>query len=280
MEGMTPPTDLTTIPGLIGAWESGLLAVADLCDGLDDRQWGAATPCAGWTVGDVVAHLIDVEDLVGGEPRPEHEPDWAALPHAVGPMGKANEIGVDLRRGRPRTDVLAELRAVIVRRRAQLEETPHDEQVASVFGTSMSLERVVRMRTFDIWVHEQDIRSAIGSDGAWDSPSARVALAQMTRALPYVWGRTVKAPEGSVLRLIVTGPGLEAAEAVVIDADGRGAPTSTDEPPTVELIASWPTVMRLMCGRANGADDIRERITLTGDPDLALRLLPALVIAP
>ena len=43
-------------------------------------------------------------------------------------------------------------------------------------------------RTFDTWVHEQDIRSAIGEEGGWDTDPARVASLQMIRALPYVLG--------------------------------------------------------------------------------------------
>jgi len=51
--------------------------------------------------------------------------------------------------------------------------------------------------------------------------------------------------------------------------------------PAVSLTLSWPDFMRLANGRV-AVDDpaLRERLSLTGDPDLAEALLPALSIAP
>ena len=150
-----------TTHDLIEAWDSGLRGMLGLCETLSDQQWAAPTPCPGWSVADIVAHTIDVEQTVGGYPRPEHALDLVGLPHARG-LGELTEIGVDYRRGRPREQVLDELRAVLPVRRGQLDATPAGAEVVGPFLSTMPLERVLRMRIFDIWVHEQDIRTAIG----------------------------------------------------------------------------------------------------------------------
>ena len=79
---------------------------------------GCPTPCPGWSVGDVVAHLIDIEQLMAGSPRPDHEPDWASLPHVQADFGRFTEVGVDCRRAHAREDVLAELQETIALRRS------------------------------------------------------------------------------------------------------------------------------------------------------------------
>ena len=138
------------------------------------------------------------------------------------------------------------------------------------------------MRTFDAWVHGQDIRAAIGRDGDWDTAAAVVAFQQMAQALPYVWGKTLKAPAASTVRVTVTGPGLEAELAAWVDPDsGRGAACAPPEAATVHLSLSWPDYMRLSCGRIDPDEPaLRERITVSGDASLGEALVRALSIAP
>jgi uncharacterized protein (TIGR03083 family) len=195
-------------------------------------------------------------------------------------VGALIEIGVDYRRGMPATDVLAELRDIIAVRRTQLDDLPEGEPVIGPFGNPTTLDRLLRIRVFDMWAHEQDIRAALGTDGAWATRPAQVSLEQMLRALPYVWARTVAAPEGSTLRIEVTGS-LEADVTIAAEADGKGAVVATADVPTVLLQCTWPDFMRLCCGRVDVDDpDLRSRITLAGAPALATALLPALAITP
>jgi uncharacterized protein (TIGR03083 family) len=278
---MTFPGDAPTVPDLIDAWQSAASGVIALGESLTEAQWQAQTPCPGWSVADVVAHCIDVEEVVGGCPRPDHQVDLTALPHARGPIGELTEIGVDYRRGRPSTDLLAEFRSVVEERRRQLDRTPQDAEVMGPFLASMPIERLLRMRTFDLWVHTQDIRAAVGRDGDWDTPGAVIAFQQMTRAIPFAWARNAKAPTGATVRVQVTGPDLTADVSAIVDGDGRGRPTVPVESPAVTLVVSWPDFMRLACGRIDPGDPgLRDRIELTGDAALGAALLPALSIAP
>lgn len=274
------PLENLTQSELIDIWQEQADSIVQLCQSLDAAQWAAPTPCAGWNAGDIPAHVIDIESLLAQLPRPDHQVDTSTLPHVKNDVGSFTELGVDYRRGMPAADVLSELRDVIVVRRAQLDGLPEDEPVVGPFGNPTTVDRLLRIRIFDMWAHEQDIRTAIGSDGGWSTRPAQVSLEQILRGLPYVWARTVGAPEGSTVRVEVTDP-LEVDVTVAAMADGKGAVVATVDDPTVRLQCTWPDFMRLGCGRVDVDDPaLRSRISLTGDPALAQALLPALAITP
>lgn len=278
---MDPTTISPTIPELIATWRSAIQDMEDVCEPLSEDQWRKPTPCPGWTVGDVVAHTADVESFMAGEPRPEHAPDWEALPHATGPFGQFTEVGVDYRRSWPKDAVLAELRSRADDRRAQVASLPADAQVPGVTGKLVPLPRMIRTRTFDVWVHEQDIRAAIGEEGHWGTAPAVVAFQQMAGALPYVWAKGVGAPASAVVHLTITGPELEADLFATIDEEGKGVASSPAQAATVHLTLSWPDYMRLSSGRVDVTDShVRGRIMITGDADLAESLLEELTITP
>ena len=273
-------------PEMIDIWQEAATRVADLADQVGDGQWTAPTPCPGWSVADVVAHVIDIEQLLAGSPRPEHaetwqEPDWAALPHAQGDFGRFTEIGVDHRRGRSRAEVVAELRATVSERRGQLDAVPPGADVIGPMGNPTTLDRLLRMRILDIWMHEQDIRAATGLNGGWDSRPAWISYQQIRAALPVVWSKKVGAPGGDVVRIDVTGPGVVATMAAVTGPDGRGALIDPPELAAVALRVSWPDLVSLAAGRVDPADPaVEARLSLDGDPGLGEALLKALTITP
>jgi uncharacterized protein (TIGR03083 family) len=278
---MDPTTIDPSVPELITTWRSAIQDMVELSETLSDSEWNKPTPCPGWNVADVVAHTADIESLMAGEARPEHEVDWDALPHAASAFGRFAEVGVDYRRGRGKGEMLAELETRADSRRAQLNALPSDAEVIGVTGKLVPISRMLRTRIFDIWAHEQDIRSAVAKDGHWSTAPAVISFQQMVTALPYVWSKGVGAPAGSVVRVTVTGPELESDLYAVIDAAGRGvagAPTSEVD---LHLTVSWPDYTGLSCGRL-AIDDpkLRDRITLTGDPELGERLLGEMAITP
>ena len=249
---------------------------------LDSEQWLAPTSCPGWTVADVIAHLVDIESLLAGDPRPDHVPNWAELPHAESDFGRYTEVGVDARRVSTQEQLLAEFDVILQRRRDQLASGSHelDSQVPGFLGASIPLSRLLHMRVFDSWIHSQDIRDAVGQVGAIDSPGARVTRTMMLDSLPRIWGKAVQAPVGSVLEVQITGPGLEAQTQVVIGADGRAAFT-TDEVADVELFMSWPCAVRVMAGRTTSAAALVDAtMRAQGDQALIDRLVINLSIAP
>lgn len=270
--------------GLVGAWRTSVLDIQGVASRLEPRQWQLATPCPGWTIADIVAHVIDAESMIAGDPRPAHEPDWPALPHVTSDFARMTEVGVDARRGQSPDELLAELDQSIARRVDQLASGPRDldAEVSAFTAATLPLGRLLTMRTFDTWVHSQDIRDAIGQPGCLGSPGAKVTAALMLQALPRIWAKGIRAEIGSVLYVEVLGPEIITTAIVEVMPDGRAVLTEgqpgAGHPADVTLRATWPALMHLMAGRPlpSQATDVK----VDGDPSLADRLVPALNIAP
>ena len=105
-------------------WDQAIGNFATFVSTVDD--WEIASPCPGWSVSDLVAHIIDLESQLAGDPPPEHTPDWSSLTHVSSDFGRFNEIGVDYRRGSSRESLLAELTDCHTRARERLSSLPSD----------------------------------------------------------------------------------------------------------------------------------------------------------
>jgi uncharacterized protein (TIGR03083 family) len=263
---------------LFAAWRAASTDFMDLVTPLSQEEWDAPTALPGWSVGDIVAHVGWIEGMLIGEFDPPHEPDWSALPHAVSDFGKITEVPVDLRRSWTREAVLVELADRISRRTAALEDGPHDAslEVMGPLGPA-PLGRVLRMRSLDTWVHEQDIRDALGRPGHLDSLGAQATAAQLLPGLGKVWGKLAGAQPGQVLEVVITGPGIEGGAIVAVSDDGRARMVDDDlldqaGAATVTLTMSWPAYLALSCGRGD-AHPWREQVSVSGDPQLAARTL-------
>lgn len=263
---------------LFAAWRSASADFLDLVTPLSQAEWDAPTALPGWSVGDIVAHVGWIEGMLIGEFDPPHEPDWTALPHVVSDFGKITEVPVDLRRSWAREAVLIELADRIARRTAELESGPRDASI-EVMGPlgAAPLGRVLRMRTLDTWVHEQDIRDALGRPGHLDTLGAQATAAQLLPGLGKVWAKLAGAQPGQVLDVRVTGPGIEGGAVVAVGEDGRARMVGDDlldqaGAATVTLAMSWPAYLALSCGRGD-AHAWREQVSVSGDPELAARTL-------
>ena len=268
---------------LLAAWEGGLHAVAALGRALSPQQWAASTECPGWSCGDVVAHLAWIEAMLAGRPDPAHEPDWATLPQADNDFSRMTETGVDIRRGRPQLDVCAELDDMADVRLSQimrLEPLALDTPVMGVFGKDVPIERNLRMRTFDTWMHEQDIRRAAAMPGALASAGAQCAAVQIAAAIPFMWAKNASAPVGTTLRIDVAGD-ISFIRFAVVSAEGKGVTCDSVDSPTVAVSTDWETFARLAGGRLDVSDPaVLSRISLSGDQELAKRLPAAFAITP
>lgn len=264
---------------LIRIWSDEISTIIDLVTPLTEQQWNAPTPCPGWSVGDLVAHLCDIEQMLAQESRPEHEPDWDRLPHATGQIGRFTEVGVDWRRGRSPRQVIEELRETRDRRRAQIDATPEGAEVMSPLGRPSTLERVLRMRILDSWVHEQDIRDATALPGGMTSDAAIVTLQQFLEGLPKVWAKQTGAPTGAVLHLVITdvGRGVEAWASV--DDAGQGVACTPVDQPDVTVSLGWEDYLALSAGRVPPSV-LRNRIHVEGDVALGDQLLQSMTITP
>jgi hypothetical protein len=94
----------------------------------------------------------------------------------------------------------------------------------------------MRVRTFDCWMHEHDIREAVGeraTEKGLDGADSRLALDEIAASMGFVVGKLGGAPEGSRVRLELTGPlartinvSVQGKARVVDDFDGAD-PTAT-----------------------------------------------------
>ena len=81
--------------------------------------------------------------------------------------------------------------------------------------------RFMRIRVFDCWMHEQDIRAAVqrpSSDEDLDGPASQLSLDEIAATMGYVVGKLAKAPDGSRVLFELTGP---LARGIRVSVDGR-----------------------------------------------------------
>lgn len=265
---------------LVGAWEHTARALLDLGRDCDEEDFAAATDCPGWDVQDQLAHVTGVESWLLGRAEPEHDlPEYA---HVHGDFGRRVELAVDVRRSLPGAEVVLELAEVVEARLRWLQQDAPDLDgpAASPFG-EMPLREVLRLRTFDIWVHEQDVRAALARPGGLASPAAAVAVARMRRQLPQVLARGAGVEPGRTVVLQVKGP-VAFTEAVRVDAgeDGRPRGTVLPEPPEapdVRVVIGTEAYTRRSAGRWDVARTASE---VVGDAELGGRVLAGLAFTP
>jgi uncharacterized protein (TIGR03083 family) len=243
-----------------------------LCAGLPDRDWDLPTGCPGWTVKDHLSHVIDYEARALGRQAPDHDP--GDLPYLRNDMGRANEVGVDARRGRPGAAVLAEFREVTAERLARLgrlTEREAGEQTMTPAGPG-TVADLLTLRVMDSWSHEQDIRRAVGRPGHCDGPAVVESVAYFARFLPYVVGKRAAAPDGSKVVFRVGGLDPVAVEVTA----GRGRVAADPGGATVTLAIPVATFAALIGGRGDAPADAG----ITGDRQLGQRVLDSMGIMP
>ncbi|MEU8993640.1 maleylpyruvate isomerase family mycothiol-dependent enzyme [Streptomyces caniferus] len=274
---------MTVHPSLqssIDAWTHSIEAITELVTPLVEGEWNGATGLPGWSVRDVVSHVIGLECEMLGDPRPIH-----TLPrdlyHVRSESARRMEVQVDVRRHHTAPEMLSELEYTVIRRSRQLrnESRQPDAVVRSPLGEDRSLEFVLQQRAFDVWVHEQDLRRVLGKPGNLDSPGAYVTRDLLVKALPGIVAKRAQAPADSAVVFDVSGP-LEFLRTVRLDAEGKATiDGSVSLGPTVTLALDWDTFHQLACGRVRPAA-VAEQIKIDGDDALAQSILNNLAVTP
>jgi len=234
---------------------------------LDAGEWDLPTDCPGWTVRDQFSHLIGTESILLGRSSPPPAP--TALPYVKNPIGELNEAWVEERRGWPSTQVLAEFEEVTAARLAAL-RAMSDEQLA-VVGPSpigqVPYATFMDVRVMDCWVHEQDIRRAVGRPGGLAGPAAEAALRRLTSSLGFVVGKRVSPPEGTSVVVELSGPVTRTVAVTV--TGGRAVAGDPPASPSVTIATDGETYACLANGRWTGAQAVeRGRLSFVGDAAL------------
>jgi uncharacterized protein (TIGR03083 family) len=260
------------LSGLFTVWDS----IDALLDGLPESRWQAATPLPGWDVKAVVAHMIGTESFLAGIAAPQPDIDVAALDHVRNEIGVMNECWVRHLSGESGAGVLERFCAVTNDRRAALAGMSDGEWNA-VTATPVGPEsygRFMRVRAFDCWMHEQDIREALSrpsSDDELDGAASQLSLDEIAATMGYVVGKLAKAPDGSRILFELTGP---VARSIRVDVNGRAQLVEdfAGQEPTATIRLDGLQFTRLSGGRPMSPARSQD-IELGGDKDLATQVV-------
>lgn len=242
----------------------------DLLTSLSDEEWQAPTVCPGWTVHDVVTHVLHdhLRRLSDGRDRYQAAAPFEGSHDDIATLvNRANEEFVRAnRRTSPRVlvDLVDHVGPAVDAYWSTIdldEPAALDVSWADAEGPSPAWLDIAREYT-EYWTHEQQVRDAVTRDTATAADLTRPALDALARAL-HLSLRDVVRPEDSVAVLRVDGEGVWA-----VRSDGRSwVHTDASDDAVATVTMSADTFWRLAT-RGITPDEARGRATLDGDADV------------
>jgi uncharacterized protein (TIGR03083 family) len=253
----------------------------DLLQDLLRSHWAAPTSCPGWSVKDIVAHVLgdDFGSLSGG--RDGHTAFWFTgdeWDELVAYINRQNEAWVAAMR-RLSPDLLIEL-LVYTGTRTQIYFEGLDMSAA---GPTVSWAgpgphpiwlHVAREYT-ERWLHQMQVREAVGASGLYDRALFQPVLATFVHALPVAL-RDTPAPPGTRVEVLVRG---EAGDVwTVVCGHGGwalhpGGSSSAAARVTLDQVTAWK-----LWTKGVSPEKARDRVTFEGDQGLGERVLRAVAI--
>ncbi|MBA2954796.1 maleylpyruvate isomerase family mycothiol-dependent enzyme [Nocardioides sp. MAH-18] len=272
-----PANDRAVLAGYVDVWWQAINDFTTLLEELPPEAWSQPTDLAGWDVRAVASHVAHLEGILAGSP--EETADVGEPPHVTGLMGLYTEIGVVNRREASPDALINEIRsAATARHTALLADPPTDPagKPEPIFGgVPWDWRTLLRNRPLDVWMHEQDVRRAVGRPGGMDSPAAVHTAEYLAETLGYVLAKRVGAPAGTTAVLELEGSG---PFAFTVNDAGRGAPLAeVPADPTVTLRMSREAFIRLAGGRC---EPVPGTVTITGNDALGARIVGAMATTP
>jgi uncharacterized protein (TIGR03083 family) len=241
------------------------------------ESYDALTPCPGWSMKDVLSHLVGFEKMLHGEPVPAHRGEW---PHYVhNPIGEFNEAFVQANRDRPGIDVLDDLRDQCARSIAALRALGDAgwEKVGWSPEGERPYHRFQETRVVDSWIHLQDIRDALLQPEDDHGPGEEIVVNRFESTLPFIVGKRMKSPDGTLVRVNLSGRLARSVSIGVVD--GRALALSGGaHAPTLEITTPVALFWRRGAGRISAAAFLAASATdVRGDHAMASAFADALV---
>lgn len=246
-------------------------AIDALFSGLDDEDYATPTCLTGWDVKDQLSHILSTEAMLSGEPAPDV--DVSHLPHLRNAIATSNEAWVESLRSTPGPEVLERFRTVTAGRLAVLDRSTQADFDAPSWtpaGPDETFGRFMRIRHYDCFTHEHDVRVAVHAPDRDDRDHVRSALDEVATGLGYIVGRKAGLPVGSTVRIQVEGP---VEQTWLLDIPERARVVDhLDGEPTVSLRLPAMLFLRLTAGRVGAEPYLGSDILMGGDEGLARQL--------
>jgi uncharacterized protein (TIGR03083 family) len=132
--------------------------------------------------------------------------------------------------------------------------------------------RFMQIRVFDCWLHEQDIRDAVGRPGHETGLAVEVVLDEMSTALGFVVGKRAGAAAGQSVTFALT-DGVSVVRELHVEVGERAAVVpALSGPPTVVLTMPVGVMTRRCAGRV-APDGLLDQVAIDGDLALASKIL-------
>ena len=259
-----------TVAALGEVWAS----LSDVLGELSEEEWQLPSPLPGWSVQDNVAHILGTEAMLAGEPGPDVEIDREVNAHVRNDIGAFNEQWVESLRAVPPSEVLARFRELTRMRLDALDQMSDDEWNAESFTPAGkdTYGRFMQIRVFDCWLHEQDIRDAVGRPGHESGVAVDVVLDEMATALGFIVGKKAGAVAGQSVTFALTDGGSVVRELHVEVGERAAVVPALSAPATVVLTMPVGVMTRRCAGRV-GPDDLLDQVVIDGDLALAAKIL-------
>ncbi|MFT3900405.1 MAG: maleylpyruvate isomerase N-terminal domain-containing protein [Gordonia sp. (in: high G+C Gram-positive bacteria)] len=232
-------------------------ALRELFGSLTAEQMAAASVLPGWSNADILAHIIGTESLLAGRKVPEH--DVSGRAHVKNPIGELNEKWLEELRPASPAELLALFDEITAERTAALGAMSPAELAAETMTPAGpdSYARFMRIRDFDCWIHELDVRDGLGLTPPLTARPAAVAVDEAAASLPYVLAKRVGVPKGNTVAIALTG--LVDRVLVIEVADRARLVPPGGAAPDVALDVDTCDFFRLIGGRRD-ADPATVRI--------------------
>ena len=271
-------TDRERLAGYVDVWWQAVNDFTDLLEQIPAEDWSTPTDLDGWDVKAIASHIAHLEGILAGAPEETvevGEPD--ARHRADGALHRAGR-----RRpaptSRPTTSSTRSARPSTKRHTALLSDPPTDGSAKPerIFGgIGWTWNTLLRNRPLDIWMHEQDIRRAVGLPGGMDSPAARHTAEYLAESVGFVVAKRVGAPTGTTVVVEIAG---SAPLAFTVNDNGRGEQLAEiPADPTVRLVTDREAFIVLAGGRRTPEPG---SVVVTGDTMLGQKILDTLAVTP
>lgn len=247
---------------------------------LSEAEWDLPTVCAGWSVKDIALHLLgdDIGVLSGRRDGFRLNAAINGWDELVAFINNHNDLWVRAaRRMSPRVlcDLLAVAGDMLYRYFASLDPYAPGGVVSWAGPEPAPVWFEIAREYTEHWMHQQQIRDAVGRPGLKTRRFFAPLLDTFVRALPHTF-RAVEAPAGTLVKLMIPGEAGGAWHLVREDERWK-LYRDTDLRPACTVTVDAETAWRLFT-KGIDKESARARAHIEGDEALGIKALDTVSI--